>query len=271
MEKLKELKRKYYIVLSVVIILEFIFMLVVSSMNTYELFPLLIFSIPFSVIILVLLYNQMVKKPFKEEFVPIVLKEINPNISYNLKIDGYEYKKFIQHYKLIQSATTYRFTDVIDDEIDSIKYRSMDLHATHTQSNGKSSTTVTDFKGKVYEVFIGNNYCNYILKEEKWKRTPDGYTFLDLESIDFNSKFNLYVSDTHEAHKIFTPSRILNLIELEKKYDNIMTIVHIESKLYILSYDKEDQFEDMGDPKESIIRDYNEQLDFLKCYLSVIK
>lgn len=270
MEKLNELKKKFYIVMAIVIGFEFLLIIMLASIGNGEGLPFSIFSIFFCVIIIVILYNEMVKKPFKRDFIPLILKEINPNINYALNIDGREYKAFIQKYRLIQSATTYRFTDVIDDEIEGVKYRSMDLHATHTQSNGKSSSTVTDFKGKVYEVNVGENYCNYILKEEKWKRIPEGYAFLDLESIDFNSKFNLYVTDTHEAHKIFTPSRILNLVALEKKYDNIMTIVHIDSKVYILSYDREDQFEDMDNPKESIIRDYNEQLEFLKSYLNVI-
>ena len=118
-------------------------------------------------------------------------------------------------------------------------------------------------------VDLEKNYCNYILKEEKWKKYIDEYTFLDLESIDFNSKFNLYVTDTHEAHKIFTPSMILKLLDLEKKYENVMTVVHEDSKLYIFSYDNSNQFENMDDPKESVISDYKEQLDFLNTYLSV--
>ena len=211
-------------------------MLMVRSMNTMELFPVLMFSIPFTIIILVLLYNVMVKKPFKEEFIPSVLKEINPNINYTYHIRGSDYIDFIREYKLIPSASSFNFTDVIDDYLDDVKYRSMDLHATHTTSNGKSSHTVTDFKGKFFIVNLGTNYCDYILKEEKWKRIPDGYSFLDLESIDFNSKFNLYVTDMHEAHKIFTPSKILNLLELEKKYDNVMSIIHKDDLLYIFSY-----------------------------------
>lgn len=269
MEKLNKLRKKYYIVLGILIAIEVIISIFVFSIGI-EGFYIFMFTVTLLIILLIVLYNEMVKKPFKLEFVSQILKEYKSSIEYTFKIDGEDYKKFIKNFKLIPSATSFKFTDVIDDDINGIRYRSMDLHATHTQSTGKSSTTVTDFKGKVYVINMENPYCNYILKEEKWKRIPNGYEFLDLESIDFNSKFNLYVTDTHEAHKIFTPSRILNLVELEKKYYNVMTVVHLKGLLYILSYDKEDQFEDMDDPKESIIADYKKQYDFLKNYLEVV-
>jgi hypothetical protein len=147
----------------------------------------------------------------------------------------------------------------------------MDLHATHTNSNGKTTTTVTDFKGKVFEINYSFPNVSYILKEEKWKHVPRGYSFIELEVIDFNTKFNLYTTDEHEIFKVFTPSKIKDLIELEQKYDNVMMIVQTKEKLYILLYDREDMFENMDNPEESIIEDFKNQVQILTDYIDVIK
>ena len=149
MEKLNVLKKRFYVVLGIILIIElFLAIFLIGNSGIDGVFYFM-FMIIFSVAIFVIIYNEMVKKPFKMEFVGKILKEHKSNIEYTYKIDGEDYKGIIKKFKLIPSATSFKFRDVIDDEIEGVSYRSMDLHATHTQSTGKSSTTVTDFKGKV--------------------------------------------------------------------------------------------------------------------------
>ena len=211
----------------------------------------------------------MVRKPFKLEVVGKILKEYKNTIEYTYRDKMIDVRDMIKELKLIPSASTFEFTDIIKDDIDGVEYRSMELHATHTTSNGKTTTTVTDFLGKVFEIEYKMEF-SYILKEEKWKRVPKGYEFLELEVIDFNSKFNLYTDNNHEIFKVFTPSKIKNMLELEKKHENVMMIVQKTDKLYILLYDNENLFEDMNNPKFKIIENYKKQVELLKDYLSVI-
>ena len=269
MDKIMKNKKKFNKILVSSLIVVFVIFILLANLNT-NILQFLLFFIGIYVIIMVICYNEMVKKPFKMEVVGRVLKSYKSTIEYTYK-DNMEYvKDMIKKLRLIPSASTFNFTDIIKDDIDNIVYKSMELHATHTSSNGKTTTTVTDFKGKIFEVDLKSTNASYILKEEKWKHTPSGYSFIELEVIDFNSKFNLYTTDEHEIFKVFTPNKIKKMIELEKKYDNVMMIVQLVDKLFILLYDREDLFEKMENPELTIISDYKRQLKILEDYVSVI-
>lgn len=270
MKRLNELKEKFKKIAITVIVISIVLWIITVIINIQFALHALYILVILDIIILAILYHNMVKLPFKMEFVGKILSEYKPSIKYKYKFKGDNYKEIIKDNHLISSATSFSFTDLIEDDVDGVKYFSMDLHATHTQSTGKSTTTITDFKGRVFDCEVGKNYCDYVLKEERWKNVPKGYIFLDLEVISFNKKFNLYVKDTHEAHKIFTPSKIKNLMELEAKYDNIMTVCHIDNHLYIFIYDSSDIFENMEDPYKVIIEEYNKQISLLKDYLEVV-
>ena len=269
MERIQKNKKMFNKILIISGSISFvIFLLALSGGEMYLPFAFLLVAL--YAVSMIICYNQMVKKPFKMEVVGNVLKGYKSTIEYTYRDKMDDVKDMIRELKLIPSASTFNFTDIIRDDVNGIGYRSMDLHATHTTSNGKTTTTVTDFKGKVFEVNFSSKDVAYILKEEKWKRAPSGYSFIELEVIDFNSKFNLYTTDEHEIFKVFTPSKIKELIKLEKKYDNIMMIVQNKDKLYILLYDREDMFEDMNNPEITIIEDYKKQINILNDYLNVL-
>lgn len=267
MEKIKKNKKIFNTMLIIGGIVTFI-AFIISFAIMFE--PLGFLVLTVYIMVSLIFYNEKVKKPFKLEIVGNILKSYKPTIEYVYKDKMEDVKYMIKELKLIPSASTFNFCDIISDDVNGIRYKSMDLHATHTTSNGKSTTTVTDFKGKVFAIDLSSSNVSYILKEEKWKHVPKGYSFIELEVIDFNSKFNLYTTDEHEIFKVFTPSKIQELMKIEKKYDNIMTIVQIKEKLYILLYDREDLFEDINNPDVSIIEDYKSQVQILTDYLNVV-
>lgn len=269
MEKIKKNKERFnkILIISGIVILIVVMIILKAVPFAFSLLP---FFIGIYIIAMVICYNELVKKPFKMEIVGNVLKSYKNSIEYVYKDKMEGVQDVIKELKLIPSATTFNFTDIIKDDIDGIGYRSMELHATHTSSNGKTTTTVTDFKGKIFEIELESKNVSYVLKEEKWKRTPSGYSFIELEVIDFNSKFNLYTTDEHEIFKVFTPNKIKKMIELERKYENVMMIVQNKDKLFILLYDREDLFECMEDPQKTIIEDYKKQIKILSDYLEVV-
>lgn len=271
MEKLKKNRKKFIVSAIVISVISFIGLILIGVLinNVDIVIPLVVLILFFSILSIFILYNYMVKRPYKMEYISSVLKEYKPTIKYSYKFDSDFYKELIKDYRIIPSATSFNFKDKIEDEILGYNYISCDLHATHTQSTGKTTTTITDFLGKVYDIKVEDNYCDYILKEEKWKREPEGFDFLDLEVIEFNDKFNLYVTDKLESHKIFTPTLIKEVVELEAKYDNIMTIFHLKNHLYIFLYDRKNQFEDVSSYENGIINDYQNQYQILEDYLKV--
>lgn len=273
MEIVKKRKRILYIGLILIVVLEFIILtafLITKPENNLVL-PSLAICIVLDSILFTMVYAYWIRKGFKEYVVAEVLLKHKPTIQYNYRMNCDSYKTIIKQYKLIPSAALFDFQDIIRDEVEGFHYTSMDLTASHQVSTGKSTVTVIDFKGRVYDVEVPKNHCNYILKEEKKKRVPEGYQALEMESIDFNSKFNLYVTDTHEAQKIFTPIKIQEAIKLEKKYDNVMMILDIEDHLYIFNHHKKDCFEHQREGYEQkIIEEYQEQYQFLMDYLKVL-
>lgn len=227
-----------------------------------------------AVIIGLIAYNyHFIKKPFKELIIPEILKKHKSTLEFipTLKIKEH-YEDLIINHRLIPSASSFQFNDGIIDEVLGYKVTSFDLHATHTQSTGKSSTTVTDFKGRFYDIEFDMLPCSFIIKEEFLKRVPDEYEFLELELIDFNKVFNLYVTDKHEAFKIFTPSVIKNYYNLAGiDYDN--TILHYQDNhLYVYIHNEEDLFENMDDDFEKIIiEEYEKQYNNVTHYIKVFQ
>ena len=139
--------------------------------------------------------------------------------------------------------------------------KSFDLHATHTQSSGKTTTTITDFKGRFYDLAINTKYeCDFILKEETFNRAPEGFTLLDLELTAFNKKFNLYVSDREAAHHFFTPYSIKRLVELEENCDGALIFAYINDHLYFGVNDNSNFFEGLK-TKEEVQGEYIKQRD----------
>lgn len=227
-----------------------------------------------AVVIGLIVYNyHFIKKPFKEMIIPEILKKHKPTLEFipTLKIKEH-YEDLIINHRLIPSASSFQFNDGIIDEVLGYKVTSFDLHATHTQSNGKSSTTVTDFKGRFYDIEFDMLPCSFIIKEEFLKRVPDEYEFLELELIDFNKVFNLYVTNKHEAFKIFTPSVIKKYYNLAGiDYDN--TIIHYQNNhLYVYIHNEEDLFENMDDDFEKIIiEEYEKQYNNVTHYINVFQ
>ncbi|MBD5391037.1 hypothetical protein HDR67_03435, partial [bacterium] len=115
-------------------------------------------------------YHFKITISYKTEIIAPILKEMSPTLTYAYKEDCTIYKSLIKQYRLIPSATSFTGNDSIRDTVDDIPYLSMDFCATHTQSNGKSSQTIIDFKGKLYDITLGKTYCNFILKEDGAKK-----------------------------------------------------------------------------------------------------
>ena len=249
--------------------------LIIFAILTHRIFEgvLIIFYIIISIVLLAVYYYMKITVPFKETVIPAVLQKYKPTLSFSYKLDEKDhYVELIKNNHLIPSATSFNFADVIVDEVDGYKTLSADLHATHTQSTGKTTTTITDFKGRFYDVEFDKLPCNFIIKEEYYKRNPSGYEFLEFEHIDFNKVFNIYVSDTHEAFKVFTPSIIKKYHELAG-VDEYKTILHYENNhLYIYIYNAKNIFEYTNDDYEKIIiKDYLDQYNDILKYIETFQ
>lgn len=193
------------------------------------------------------LYKVNVIIPYKNNIVKKGLLECDPNIKYIYENKVSHFKPISQAYDLISRANKYQETDMIIDG----NIISVDLEAYHIVSNGKTSSKVIDFKGRMYDVYLENKYnCDFILKEEILNRAPTGFKLLDVEVIAFNKKFNLYVSNQEEAFHHFTPHVIKKLVELEQIASGKLILAYINNHLVFGENDKGDWFEGLNSTLE---------------------
>lgn len=259
--------KSIYLIIGIIGIIIAITLAIISPENGY--IPIIIVVIVLIAFIVGYLYKRYLS--FKNDVVKKSLEAHKETIKYEYKLnEKKQYIELIRKYKLITSATSFSFTDCIYEKDENFEYKSFDLKATHTQSTGKTTTTITDFYGKFYDVKIKPDYCNYVLKEEYWTVNIKGYEFLELEVIDFNNKLNLYVTDKFEAQKVFTPSVINQYLSLITSDSYKTYIASIDDHLYIFLYNNESQFENMSSSSEEIIKEYNNQLDILNKYLKAL-
>lgn len=223
------------------------------------------------VIAVVILYREWIKFPFKLDVVKPIIESISKGIKYNYSVEYVlGYKSIIKEYNLIPYAASFDFNDEIKDQIEGIQYCSFDLIASHQTGTGKSSHTVIDFQGKVYDIELGKTYCDFILKEDGSKLKAEGFKKIDLESIEMNEKFDLYTNNLVEIYKIFTPRLIMRCRDLNFFQNKQSMICHLGTHFYIFLANKENQFEKLTS-KEEIEQEYYNQLSNLKKYLSIFQ
>ncbi|MDE5545885.1 MAG: DUF3137 domain-containing protein [Anaeroplasmataceae bacterium] len=264
-----EKRRRMFIGIEVAIGILFVILLILAIINQHHLYIFItIFSITLWCFASAFWYYRNIKLPYKGLVVKPTIEGIKKGIKYSYKVTHEEaYKEMIKRYNLLPLARKFDLNDEINDEIDGINYTSFDLIASHQVSSGKSSHTVIDFQGKVYDVELGSTYCDYILKEDGKKIKPEGFTKLDLESIKMNDKFDLYTRHTVEIFKIFTPKLIQECNKINF-FDNKASIIcHFASHFYLFLANKENQFEKLASPAE-IKLEYNKQYETLKKYLT---
>lgn len=263
-------KRKQIFIIAEVII--FILLVIVFIVGFINFNPIQIFLSFFILILWIigsaLWYHFCIKMPYKRLVVAPTLEGIKEGIQYNyVVLNKDSYIEMFKRYNLIPLARNYNLNDEIKDKVYDKNYTSFDLIASHQVSTGKSSHTVIDFQGKVYDIELGSTYCDYILKEDGKKIKPEGFTKLDLESIEMNDKFDLYTRNTVEIFKIFTPKLIKECNKINF-FDNKNSIIcYLGTHFYLFLANKENQFESLSSP-ELIKLEYESQYETLKKYLT---
>ena len=78
---------------------------------------------------------------------------------------------------------------------------------THTEKCGKSSRTVTDFRGLIVKIQMKKNFKGKtILGPSGYIRKLKGFENVELESVDFMKNKNVYSTDQIEGRYLITPA-----------------------------------------------------------------
>ena len=77
---------------------------------------------------------------------------------------------------------------------------------------------------------------------------------VSMESESFNSKFNVYTQNEHDAFYIITPSLMTRIEKLDDMTKGKILLCFIDNRLHIGIYDNKDSFE-----PPSVFKEINEQ------------
>lgn len=219
----------------VCLILAILFGILIFTFSSYLFFA--IFIAIFIAVIFNVALSVSIKKKYKDEIVPKILKKfLGDDIVYEPK--GRFDKELLRDLNFFP-CTTYSGEDMISGIYKGIKFTTADISMTH-QSDGKNSTTVTDFKGCMWVFEYNNKTINSridLYEKDYLKRhslRKNGLEKVEFEDIDFNNKIKTYASNAHDAFYVITPQIIDRLKNNINNISGDILYSIQENKLYLV-------------------------------------
>ncbi len=201
------------------------------------------------------LYSQYTKI-FKKEFVLKSLKSKFSDLVYQ-PLNGIP-RETIADTKMMYMGDIYKSEDYISGKYKDIKFEQSDVHIeeehTSTDSDGSTSTSYTTiFKGR-WMIFDFNKtfkadvqIAQKGFKNSKVKRffgkEDEIFKKVSMESESFNSRFNVYAQNEHDAFYIITPTLMSKIEKLGDMTRGKLLLCFIDNRLHIGIDDNKDSFE----------------------------
>ncbi len=191
------------------------------------------------------------KKLYKENFVVSILEETFDDVFYDYK-RGLEESK-VNGFGLVAKGNRYSSEDFIKGNYKGISFEQSEVRIAHKSSNDDVETTY--FKGRVMafdlpfkevksvQIFTdtfqhrGKPSVNYDMKH------------VDMESADFNKRFDVLAADPVEAFYVLTPQFMEKIDFLKEKFNHVGMNFQ-GNKLYVAIWSGGDAFD--GDPSREI-------------------
>ena len=208
----------------------------------------------FAALIVCAVRNGKYKKRVKEELAIAVLQQHYDHVTLDVK-SGFSHE-YIRSTEMLGLGNIYSSNDLLKGGYKGVDFEQADLLIQQQTSTGKSTVTVTLFKGQ-YRIFEFNkNFTSYLQIRDKegalFGKNAKPYQFftqrektthLKLENKEFNGIFDVYASDAHEAFYILTPHFMEKIMELNTLMDCTIVIGFIDNRMHMASYTNQDLFE----------------------------
>ena len=196
--------------------------------------------------VVLIVVSATIGKNFTRAYKEVVCKDVIEKI-----FDVEEYmpevgfdEDFVRSTYLISTGNRYSSDDYIRGYYQGCDFMRSDVCMQDVRHSGKTTTTVTLFKGSWTVISFPKKISSYLMIREKEFLSggrPGGifsnapYTEkVKFEDIDFNNRFEVYAEDEHDAFYVLTPQMIERIKELEFMEDGRMTIGIIDQKVHVL-------------------------------------
>lgn len=205
---------------------------------------------------------------FKTIFLPSEIQKIYPNCTYEVNSGFHEEE--IYRSKVLKKQDRYYSEDLMLGEFEGVKFKSADVKLQDVRSNGKSTTVVTTFLGRVYRFEFNKQFkSNILINQPNFFSNLFGWNRVKTESVAFNSELSIYSDNEHDAFYILTPHFMEKLLTLDRKYHDKITFSFQNNQLYIAINTGLDTF-DLKMYKRldlSILNEYQNQLTDIRDFI----
>ena len=192
-------------------------------------FPLLMLFIPVSIVVLLLMANKnrkRFKQLYKETFVVNSLSNYFSQVMYDWE-NGFSQEQ-VKNFGLSRMGNRFSSEDYLRGVYKDILFEQADVTIRYHHNTGKSSSTVTYFKGRMFSFTFPKNQVTSLQVHSKnfayAQSSPSGFKMqkVNLESEDFNKNFVVKTAYEHDAFYIITPALMERIQALSSKYRTVV-------------------------------------------------
>ncbi len=178
---------------------------------------------------------------FKTQYMPKAIESILPGSEFNVN-GGFDEMELYRS-RILSKADRYHTEDQFIGEWDGIKFKTADVTLKDVRSNGKSTTVVTVFQGRVYRLDFPIPFLTDMLVYQnrfivKWGFGE--FEQVETESIDFNHSFQVLAKDSLNAFRILKPDFMEKLMALDQQTVHKIALSFQGEHLYIAIDTRED-------------------------------
>lgn len=203
---------------------------------------------------------------FKNQLVRKMIDSIIPGLTY-IPEKGFD-EEMVFESKVLKKFTTFQSEDYLSGTIQGKAFESADVHIVQVVSNGKSTTRITRFLGRLFivdfqkkfehDVYISTDkiHNQSIFSDDKKVKT---------ESIEFNNNFHVFSESKHSAFYLLTP-RFMEKVESFSKNAKHVMFAFKDHKAYIAIHTERDAFNIKFE--DTINEDY---IEFVKVEMKLLE
>jgi len=218
----------------------------IDSPNAEYAILTLIFGMIIAIAVIILVENKL-KAPYLLKYKEWVRKEVLEEMfqidTYN-PTEGFE-QGFVESTFFIPRGNIFISDDYIKGSYNDCPFERSDVVVQRRQRTGKTTTTITYFRGSWTVLEYPKQISKYLFISEVdlfSASAPSGGFLQDIpkthkvkfEDIGFNENFRVFAEDEHEAFYVLNPPFIEKIMELESKIEGRMMIGFINNKIHIL-------------------------------------
>lgn len=186
------------------------------------------------------------KKEFKKDFLKNIFSVLIPGIEYSPHIGLNPMDVYATEF--LKKADRFHSEDYLSGKIDDIDFISSDVRleerrVRHTK-NGTQVYYVPYFVGRVFKFdFHKELVCHMQVLESGRPLSRRPFNKVELESIDFNKKFNVFAEEELTAFYILTPDIMEAIFALERRYPGNISFSFSDQQMYLGINNNKNTFE----------------------------